>query len=84
MSQNLRAAIEEHEVGFVKLWLRGHELVACQIVGDYAGEIIQSYATIIENKLDITAVAQTIHAHPSYTEIVRTSLENALGKGFYK
>jgi len=80
-SANLRANIEEHNAGFVKLWIKGNNtLIATQIVGDYAGEIIQSYANIIALKANIEDIANTIHAHPTYNEIVRNSFEYALGR----
>ncbi len=81
-SHNLRATIEEHSAGFVKLWIdqSTQQLVAAQIIGDMAGEIIQAYANIIQLKTPIDQVANTIHAHPTYNEIVRNSLEHALGR----
>lgn len=79
---NLRANIEEHNVGFVKLWIneKTNRLRAVQMIGDYAGEIIQTYANIIALDGDIEKIANTIHAHPTYNEIVRNSLEYALGR----
>jgi len=83
-SANLRANIEGHNHGFVKLWVKNSEfvkqLVAVQLIGDYAGEIIQAYANLIEQKTDLIIVANTIHAHPTYNEIVRNSLEYAIGR----
>lgn len=84
---NLRANIEEHNSGFVKMWFtkddttgKVQKLVAVQMVGDNAGEIIQAYADIIAMKLDIDAISRIIHAHPTYNEIVRNSFEFALGR----
>lgn len=86
-SANLRANIEEHNSGFVKLWFTKHDqtgkiqkLVAAQMVGDNAGEIIQGYANIIALESDIEKVSRIIHAHPTYNEIVRNSMEYALGR----
>lgn len=85
-SANLRANIEWHNEGFVKLWIRDNILIACQMIGDYAGEIIQSYANLIQLWTPIDLIANTIHAHPTYNEIVRNSLEYALGRSieYYK
>lgn len=79
---NLRANIEEHNDGFVKLWINESQktLIAAQLVNDNAGEIIQGFANIIQNKINIEDVANTIHAHPTYNEIVRNSFEYALGR----
>jgi dihydrolipoamide dehydrogenase len=81
-SANLRATIEGHDIGFVKLWVntQTQTLLAAQIIGDYAGEIIQAYADIIALKLNISNVTNIIHAHPTYNEIVKNSLEFALGR----
>lgn len=81
-AHNLRATIEEHHGGFVKLWVdeATQQLIAAQVIGDMAGEIIQAYANIIQQQTSIEEVANTIHAHPTYNEIVRNSLEHALGR----
>lgn len=81
-SANLRANIEDHSRGFVKLWISEdtQKLLAVQIIGDYAAEIVQSYANIMATRVDLELIAKTIHAHPTYNEIVRNSLEFALGR----
>jgi len=81
-SANLRANIEGHNGGFVKLWIDKAEgtLLGAQLVGEYAGEIIQTYANIVATKTPIAEMAGIIHAHPTYNEIVRNSLQHALGK----
>lgn len=86
-SANLKANIEEHNTGFVKLWFtkddvtgKVQKLVACQIIGDNAGEIIQAYANIIGMDMSLEKLSRIIHAHPTYNEVVRNSLEFALGR----
>ncbi len=81
-SANLRANIEEHNKGFVKMWIKEEDntLLATQLIGDFAGEIIQAYANVVQQKTNIEVVANTIHAHPTYNEIVRNSFEYALGR----
>lgn len=81
-TSNLRANIEEHNKGFAKLWINKNSktLVAVQIINDNAGEIVQIFAQIVQSRLSIEDVASTIHAHPTYSEIVRNSLEFALGR----
>jgi dihydrolipoamide dehydrogenase len=86
-SANLRANIEEHNTGFVKMWFtkdnttgKVQKLLACQMIGDNAGEIIQGYANIIGMGCDLEKLSRIIHAHPTYNEIVRNSLEFALGR----
>lgn len=81
-SANLRAVIEGHTEGFAKLWIdeKENKLVGAQVVHEYAGEIIQGYANAIQLGLPLDVVAETIHAHPTYNEIVRNSFEYALGR----
>ncbi len=81
-SANLRSSIDGNTEGFAKLWIdeKANKLVGAQVVHEYAGEIIQAYANMIELGLDLNVVANTIHAHPTFNEIVRNSLEYALGR----
>lgn len=81
-SANLRANIEEHSHGFVKMWIdeASENLIAAQMIGEYAGEIIQAYANLIALKTKLSDVSKIIHAHPTYNEVVRNSLEFALGR----
>lgn len=82
LSANLRAVIEEHESGFVKLWYEdvSYKLLAVQVIGFLASEVIQGYANIIALNLPLAEVANIIHAHPTYNELVRNSLELILGR----
>ena len=77
---NLRANIEEHTEGFIKLWIRDNKLIAAQAIGYMVSEIQQELANMIALGTDIEKVAQIVHAHPTYNEIVRSALEFAEGK----
>ena len=79
-STNLRANIEDNTQGFVKLWIKENRLVAAQATGYNVSEIFQEFANMIALKSDIRDVAEIIHAHPTYSEIARSSLDYALGK----
>jgi len=72
---NLRANIEEHTDGFIKLWLRGNKLIAAQAIGFMVSEIGQELANMIALGTDITEVSKIIHAHPTYAEIIRSALD---------
>ena len=74
-SVNLRANIEEHTDGFIKLWIRDNRLVAAQTIGFMVSEIGQELANMIALGTDVTEVSKIIHAHPSYTEIIRSALD---------
>jgi len=77
---NLRANIEEHTNGFIKLWIRANKLVAAQAIGTMVSEIQQELANMIALGTDIDQVAKIVHAHPTYNEIIRSALEYAEGK----
>ncbi|TMC59798.1 MAG: hypothetical protein E6J26_02990 [Chloroflexi bacterium] len=77
---NLRARIEAYDQGFFKLWVRDNRVLAAQAIGHNVSEIIQEVANMIALKTPLNDVAEIIHAHPTYSEITRSSLEYALGK----
>jgi dihydrolipoamide dehydrogenase len=77
---NLRASIEEFPEGFLKLWIKDQRVVAAQAMGHGVSEIMQELANMIALKTDIHEVAEIIHAHPTYAEIIRSALEYSLGK----
>jgi dihydrolipoamide dehydrogenase len=81
-SANLRANIEEHNSGFVKLWINegSKTLVAAQMIGDMAGEVVQLFANAIELSTPIDKISKIMHAHPTYGEIERNAFEFALGR----
>jgi dihydrolipoamide dehydrogenase len=78
-SKNLRAAIEEHSEGFIKLWIKNNRILAVQAIGFVVSEMIQEIANMIALKTDIRDVAEIIHPHPTYAEITRSAMEYALG-----
>ena len=77
---NLRARIEAYDEGFFKLWVKDNRVLAAQAIGHNVSEIIQEVANMIALKTPLNDVAEIIHAHPTYSEITRSSLEYALGK----
>jgi dihydrolipoamide dehydrogenase len=79
-SANLRARIEAYEEGFVKIWVKDQVVVAAQAIGHNVSELMQELANMIALKTPARAVAEVIHAHPTYSEITRTVLEYSLGK----
>lgn len=79
-SINLRAGIEDYQDGFIKLWIRERKLLAAQAIGQNVSEIMQEAANMIALKTDIADVAEIIHAHPTYAEIIRSALDHAMNK----
>jgi len=77
---NLRANIEEHTDGFLKLWIRDHKVIAAQAIGFMVSEIQQELANMIALGTDIDDITKIVHAHPTYNEIIKSALEYAEGK----
>ncbi len=79
-NSNLRANIEEHTEGFIKLWIKNNTLLAAQAIGYMVSEIQQELTNMIALQTDIHDITKIIHAHPTYNEIIRSALEYADGK----
>lgn len=79
-SVNLRAGIEDYPDGFIKMWLKENTILAAQAIGHNVSEIMQEVANMIALKTDIWEVSEIIHAHPTYAEIIRSTLDLALDK----
>ncbi len=79
-STNLRAGIEYYTDGFIKLWIRDEKLIAAQAIGHQVSEIFQEAANMVALGTNIKDVAEIIHAHPTYAEIIRSALEFSMDK----
>jgi dihydrolipoamide dehydrogenase len=55
-------------------------IVGCQIVGPHAVEIIHEVALAKRNGLTVRDVAETVHAHPTVSEVVRFACADAASK----
>jgi dihydrolipoamide dehydrogenase len=77
---NLRAGIEDYPDGFVKMWIKDNKILASQAIGHNVSEIMQEVANMIALKTDIEKVSEIIHAHPTFAEIIRSTLDYALDK----
>ncbi len=79
-SVNLRAGIEDYPDGFIKMWLKDDIVLAAQAIGHNVSEIMQEVTNMIALKTNINDVSEIIHAHPTYAEIIRSTLDMALNK----
>jgi dihydrolipoamide dehydrogenase len=55
-------------------------LLGCGIVGPGAGDLISEAAVAIQNGLDVQAVADTIHPHPTLSETLAGAADIYLGR----
>lgn len=77
---NLRARIENYMDGFIKVWIKDNRVLAAQAIGHGVSEMMQELANMIALRTPVDQVADIIHAHPTYSEIVRTVLEYSRGQ----
>jgi dihydrolipoamide dehydrogenase len=77
---NLRAGIEDYPEGFIKMWIKDQKVLAAQAIGHNVSEIMQEVANMIALKTDIEDVADIIHPHPTFAEIIHSTLDYALEK----
>lgn len=67
--------------GLVKLVAAGETLVGAHIIGSQAGENIHELTVAMRMGMDLTALAQTIHAYPTFAEGIAAAAAEALAGG---
>jgi dihydrolipoamide dehydrogenase len=55
-------------------------IVGCQIVGPHAVEIIHEVAIAMRHDIGVRELAETVHAHPTVSEVVKLAALDAAGK----
>lgn len=55
-------------------------IIGCQIVGPHAVEIVHEVAVAMSAGLSVRQVADSVHAHPTVSEVVRFAAADAAGK----
>lgn len=85
-SANEKAMSMQQTTGLIKIVARkdNHQIIGGQIFGVDASVLIEEVALAIENNLTLENIADSIHAHPTLSEIVMETAKNALGKSFNK
>ena len=79
---NGKALGEGEGEGFVQMVAENGSgrIVGCQIVGPHAVEIIHEVAVAMRHGVDVRELAETVHAHPTVSEVVRAAAADAAGK----
>ena len=72
-----RAVVESRSEGFAKvLTAKGSDLIlGAAIVGNAAGDVIAEIALAMKAGLGLTTVSDTIHAYPTFAEILRRTAD---------
>ena len=79
---NGKALGEGESDGFVQLVAEkgSGRIVGCQIVGPHAVEIVHEVAVAMAHGIDVRHLAETVHAHPTVSEVVKFAALDAAGK----
>lgn len=82
---NGRAIASNEAEGFVKVISepKYHEILGVHLIGPAAAEIINEAATIMEMELTIDEVAQSIHGHPTFSEVLYEAVMDVLGEAIH-
>ncbi|MFS1663730.1 dihydrolipoyl dehydrogenase [Streptococcus sp. zg-JUN1979] len=84
-SGNGRAIASNEAQGFVKVIAepKYKEILGVHIIGPTAAELINEAATIMENELTVYDVAQSIHGHPTFSEVMYEAFMDVLGEAIH-
>lgn len=55
-------------------------IIGCQIVGPHAVEIIHEVAVAMKHDVNVRQLADTVHAHPTVSEVIRMACADAANK----
>ncbi|WP_323748522.1 dihydrolipoyl dehydrogenase [Anaerosoma tenue] len=79
---NGKALGEGESDGFVQLVAEkgSGRIAGCQIVGPHAVETIHEVAVAMRHDLTVRQLAETVHAHPTVSEVIRMACADAAGK----
>ena len=79
---NGKALGEGESDGFVQIVAEkgSGRIVGCQIVGPHAVETIHEVAVAMRHELTVSQLAETVHAHPTVSEVIRMACADAAGK----
>jgi dihydrolipoamide dehydrogenase len=79
---NGKALGEGEADGFVQLVAEKGtgRILGCQIVGPHAVEIIHELAVAMKHDINVRQLADTVHAHPTVSEVIRMACADAAAK----
>ena len=80
-----KAQAVNHIDGFLKCIIdkKTRKIIGAHCIGAEATELIAELAVAITQGLQIDALAETIHAHPTLSELILETAENALGEAIH-
>lgn len=79
-----RALTTNHDSGFTRVIANGNnKLLGVQIVGPRASDMIAEATLALEMQAYLDDIANTIHAHPTFPEVLGEACEDALDKSIH-
>ena len=71
--------------GIVKILMDNNtkKILGAHIIGAEASNLIHELVVAMQNNLTVDQIANSIHAHPTYSEVVLEALEDCLGESVY-
>jgi dihydrolipoamide dehydrogenase len=80
-----KAMAARHPAGFVKMirHRETNELLGVHIIGHNATECIAAATALIQQRVSLRDVAETVWAHPTISEAIKEAAEDALGVGLH-
>ncbi len=76
-AHNDRALAEGETKGFIKILINKKGLpIGAQIVGFHAGDLIHEWVPVLNSKLKLSALTNSIHAYPTLSEINKNASVN--------
>ncbi len=80
-----KAMAARHTEGFVKLirHRETNELLGAHLIGHNATECVAAATALIQQKVTLRDVAETVWAHPTISEAIKEAAEDALGVGLH-
>ncbi len=72
--------------GMVKILMEpaSKEILGAHIIGPEASSLIHELVIAMQNKISVDKIAHSIHAHPTYSEVILEALEDCLGEAIHK
>jgi dihydrolipoyl dehydrogenase len=80
-----KAMAARHQEGFVKLirHRETNELLGAHLIGHNATECVAAATALIQQKVTLRDVAETVWAHPTISEAIKEAAEDSLGVGLH-
>lgn len=83
---NEKAMCMQKTDGLIKITARAdnHRVLGGHIFGEDASVLIEELALAVDSGLTLEDIADSVHAHPTLSELIMETAKNALGKAFFK